>query len=123
MELLNKFSYAPDGRPLQNNQLTAVRKCRTKTAIVKTETIYARVTEAMAQQVHQRATDLGESDAFVLREALREYFEARQPKQLALGGLTLAEAESRAVAAAKREIASYRADERHRKQAGKKPKA
>ncbi len=45
---------------------------------MKTETIYARVTPELAKKVQDRAATLGESDAYVMREALREYFARRE---------------------------------------------
>lgn len=44
---------------------------------MKTETIYARVTPELARKVQAAAKAAGESDAFIMREALREYFAAR----------------------------------------------
>lgn len=55
---------------------------------VKTETIYARVTLELAEKVQTAAKNVGESDAFIVREALREYFARRETNSVA----TLADA-------------------------------
>jgi len=44
---------------------------------VKTETLVARVTPDLAQKVQNAAIACGETDAYVIREALREYFSKR----------------------------------------------
>lgn len=44
---------------------------------MKTETLFARVTPELAKKVQDEAARVGESDAYVLREALREYFARR----------------------------------------------
>jgi len=56
--------------------LTKVRECRTNT-LVKTETLVARVTPELAQKVYEAASAAGEAEAYVIREALREYFARR----------------------------------------------
>lgn len=52
--------------------------CSTKKE-VKTETLVARVTPDLAQKVQNEAVRCGETDAYVIREALREYFARRDP--------------------------------------------
>ena len=45
---------------------------------MKTETLVARVTPELAQKVVAAAKDAGEAEAFIVREALREYFARRE---------------------------------------------
>jgi predicted transcriptional regulator len=99
-------------KPQQKHALTNVRTCRTNTISVKTETIYARVTPELARKVHHAAAEAGESDAFILREALREYFSARAissvPEMKGLADAVVSGATAEAVATPATGAVSYR---------------
>jgi len=81
---------------------------------VKTETLVARVTPELAKKVQDAATRAGETDAFVIREALREYFARRDTNVAAVlqdapnSTPAVQQAEAQAVQAAEQHIASYR---------------
>lgn len=50
--------------------------------MTKNTTLYCRMTEDLKEQVEREATLRGESASVIVREALREYFEAKETPAL-----------------------------------------
>ena len=80
---------------------------------MKTETLFARVTPELAQKVKIEAARVGESDAYVLREALREYFAGRASSAATAGDAMVSAVISEAAATRAPGLVDY----------GSKPKA